>query len=320
MKKRKLKRKFKYLLYILFFILLVILAFNIIKNFSNDDSNKLDKKEKNDPIINKLSDLGYDESDIILIKSELSNEEITEIDFYNKDLLEYIKSDYFIFDNFERYISHKDNNSYSIDKIILYVNIGIDRDYYTNIKSIEKEDDLLVLVNKYNSLSQTYEPQDLTEVGSSGKLMRKEAAINMTNLQKDAKKDGIQINMVSGYRSYDYQDGLYSKYLKRDPQSVVDTYSARPGHSEHQTGLAMDVSDHTWTCEEYFEDTLQFEWLQENAYKYGFIMRYPKGKEFITGYTYEPWHYRYVGVDVATKIHTENITYEEYVVKYLTTY
>ena len=128
-----------------------------------------------------------------------------------------------------------------------------------------------------------------------------------------AKKDGLHIYNVSGYRSYNTQKSLYNGYVSRNGQAKADTFSARAGTSEHQTGLATDVN----SVSDSFANTKEYKWLINNSYKYGFILRYPKGKEFITGYKYEPWHYRYVGKDVAKIIHEKNITYEEYYATYI---
>lgn len=127
-------------------------------------------------------------------------------------------------------------------------------------------------------------------------------------LQADASKAGHSIPLVSGYRSYSYQASLYDSYVARDGQAAADRYSARPGHSEHQSGLAMDVG----AIDDNYGNTAAGKWLVAHCAEYGFILRYPQGKEAITGYMYEPWHIRYVGVDVAKKIMDANITLEEY--------
>ena len=119
---------------------------------------------------------------------------------------------------------------------------------------------------------------------------------------------------MSSYRSYDYQVNLYNNYVKSDGKDAADTYSARPGFSEHQTGLAVDIYNKELPYTS-FEETKEFEWMQKNAYKYGFILRFPKDKVNITGYQYEAWHYRYVGKKAAKYIHDHNITLEEYYIK-----
>ena len=130
------------------------------------------------------------------------------------------------------------------------------------------------------------------------------------------KKENLNIRIISAYRSYDYQESLYERYLKTDKQEIVDTYSARPGFSEHHTGLAIDVDNEKLGFDKFYL-TKEFNWMQNNAYKYGFILRYPKDKEYLTGYSYESWHYRYVGLEIAKYIQENNITFDEYYAYYL---
>ena len=132
----------------------------------------------------------------------------------------------------------------------------------------------------------------------------------------DAKKENITLIINSSYRSYKEQEEVYNMYLTNKGEEYADKYAARPGHSEHQTGLAIDLTTYGANGET-FDQTDAFKWLENNAYKYGFILRYPKDKENITGYNYESWHYRYVGVETATKLKEENITYDEYYAYYI---
>ncbi len=164
-----------------------------------------------------------------------------------------------------------------------------------------------VIANKKHPLSPlTYAPSDLVVIGSQ--QMRSAPAEAVRQMQKDSGPD-ISLIAASGYRSYEKQVSVYSSYVARDGQAEADTFSARPGYSEHQTGLAIDFSP----IDDAFADTAQFTWLQNNAYKYGFVLRYPNNKTDITGYVYEPWHWRYVGVEVATDMHIRTIeTLEEY--------
>ncbi len=130
----------------------------------------------------------------------------------------------------------------------------------------------------------------------------------LDEMQTAAAKEGIILYVVSGFRDYDTQEEIYNRYVSSDGKANADRYSARPGHSEHQTGLAFDLNE----LEESFGETREGKWLAANAHKYGFIIRYPKGKEHITGYMYEPWHVRYLGKDVATKVYNSGLTLEEY--------
>ena len=129
-------------------------------------------------------------------------------------------------------------------------------------------------------------------------------------MKADMASLGMNIWIQSGYRSYSLQESLYNKYVNRDGKLAADTYSARPGYSEHQTGLAFDLN----SISDEFQDTSEGKWVNENAWRYGFILRYPKSKESITGYKYESWHLRYVGEDLAAKLYNNGdwITLEEH--------
>lgn len=161
----------------------------------------------------------------------------------------------------------------------------------------------ILVVNKVYALPSTYNP-GIIPVAQQG----------VNAMVSAAKSSGVYLSVISSYRSYSYQSTLYNNYVKRDGQAAADRYSARPGHSEHQTGLAFDfggTNQYHW-FESSFADTAEGKWLAANAHKYGFILRYPKGKESITGYMFEPWHFRYVGSGEAPKILSSGKTLEEY--------
>lgn len=225
---------------------------------------------------------------------------------------------YYIDSYIDRYLEYAKNNAIEPNKIISNVNSNLDKTKYEDTEKTNINDDNLMLVNKYYYLTEDYTPNDLVTLTSKyntgiNSKMRKEAANGFMKMSDAATLDNITIKNASGYRSYNYQVNLYNKYVKRDGKKAADTYSARPGFSEHQTGLVSDINQ----IDNSFENTDAFRWLQDNAYKYGFILRFPKDKEDITGYQYEPWHYRYVGEYVAEKIHDENLTLEEYYAYYI---
>lgn len=190
-------------------------------------------------------------------------------------------------------------------------------------RSIENEEiseeykPMLMLVNDRYWLDETFVPINLEVVNipfsgaasDEEKHMEYEAAKALEKLVSDALIDGIELYGASGYRSYDLQQHIYDINVANNGQEYTDDYVAIPGRSEHQTGLAMDLGDETGNL---IGDGIDAEWIKDNAHLYGFILRYPKGKEDITGYNYESWHIRYVGINVATKIHSDNITFEEY--------
>jgi len=300
-KKRKKKKNNNNIFIILDFILILVIGlfiYNIFINHSKPNDNKENSnsnketnvpKEKND----KLDKLGN------------INEQI----------------DFFKMDYIDRYIAYKEKNpNLDNEKIIVYVNIGLDKDFYSDTKDSPFKHTNTVLANKFYYLGKDYVPEDLTAINSSysngKKLMTKDAAEAFNEMAKDAKKKGYNIRAASTYRSYSYQSGLYDNYAKQDGKTKADTYSARAGYSEHQTGLAVDV-DNTKSSYTQFGNTKEFGWMKDNAYKYGFILRYTKETEFITGYMNEPWHYRYVGKDIAKYIYNNPMTYEEYYVRFL---
>ncbi len=170
-----------------------------------------------------------------------------------------------------------------------------------------------VLVNKKYTLNSDYVPK-LGEV--DGFYLDIRCINDYLEMKDNAKNDGVSLNIGSAYRSYNEQDVIFKSYLQKDPYDLVITYSAYPGTSEHQTGLAIDfIEDSNCDYTKCFENTTSGKWLANNSYKYGFILRYGNGKEGVTGYMYEPWHFRYVGKDVAKEIYAQNITLEEYVLE-----
>lgn len=241
---------------------------------------------------------------------EMVNADLTNYD-YSLELYNIKNDNYFIKDNIDRYLNYyKNNSSLSVRDVVSSVNANIDYGYYNNINVANNQDSLLVIVNKFYSLDKTFVPTNLVYVSANYGYgyVNKTLYENFKLMADDARSNGLNIYIASGYRSYDYQNVLYNQYVSRDGKENADTYSARPGHSEHQTGLAIDLND----ISDAFGNTKEFKWLSENAYKYGFILRYPKDYINLTGYVYEPWHYRYVGSDVAKYIYENNITFDEY--------
>lgn len=178
--------------------------------------------------------------------------------------------------------------------------------YPVDVKEAEEPTyiDGILIANKKYPLPKDFDPGE-----------NPEARAALDQMAADAKKAGFELVAFSGYRSYEYQTQLYTNYANRDGKEAADRYSARPGHSEHQTGLAFDIGEKgqedLWLTEE-FGETPAGKWLVENAHNYGFILRFPEGKEDVTGFMYESWHFRYLGEDVAEKVHQTGLTLEEY--------
>ncbi len=189
------------------------------------------------------------------------------------------------------------------------------------VKREAGEKGFLMLVNKEHSIGKDYVPDDLASIdyymsdrSKDSRYMRKEAAEQFHKLVEEAALVGYTIRMTTAYRSYGFQQILWNNYVSREGEEAASKYSARPGESEHQTGLAVDVTSPSVNNELTikFAESDEGIWLSKNAFRFGFILRYPKGKEDITGYQFEPWHLRYVSRPVAEEIFKKGITLEEY--------
>ena len=201
--------------------------------------------------------------------------------------------------------------------------------FFNHIKEVDGKDviqnpsNVLVLINKQYFLPNSYIPAGLTRANvafSFGNkqiekaFLRKDAADALTKMFNQAKKEGIELFAVSGYRSFVRQKAVFDAEVDRSGKDNAVKAVAIPGASEHQSGLAMDISSRSNHLElnEEFSATNEGKWLAQNAHRFGFILRYPKGKEDITHYEYEPWHFRFVGVKAATIIYQHQWTLEEY--------
>jgi zinc D-Ala-D-Ala carboxypeptidase len=188
--------------------------------------------------------------------------------------------------------------------------------------SVDDATSVWVVVNKGRKLPDDYIPANLVtpdvalrlENGMSEMKLRKDAATALEHLFKDAKAAGLDLLLASAYRSYEQQSGLYNFYVEKSGQKSADEYSARPGYSEHQTGLGVDVEPSSRECElqECFASTAEGIWVAANAHRQGFIIRYEKGEQNLTGYEFEPWHLRYIGIELATELKKSGKTMEQH--------
>lgn len=194
----------------------------------------------------------------------------------------------------------------------------------SNEKVWRNGDDLLAVVDKEFSLLDTYWPKDLVDLGTEGipvtsgnRLLREVVIKDLKRLFRDAQKEGHQLYVLSAYRSYQKQIETYNYWVRSAGQSEADRASAKPGHSEHQLGTTIDFTSLSVQLgvNSDFGQTPEGKWLAENAYKYGFVMSYPEGSEDVTGYKYEPWHFRYVGTSYAERIYKSGTVPVEYLKK-----
>ncbi len=316
MKKRKLKKNVKICL-IIFVALVIIITCVVIG---------IKKHKKHLEYIAsyeyKLSELGYNGDKLeYLLKQDDDIKDFVLNHEYDELIIDFLKQKYFIKDNLDEYLNYYDKNSdKSIDLVVSIVNVNANNDFYDNDSATNVDDGILMLVNKYHYLPENYDPKDIVNIKNwycyGENQIKDEVYQKFIEMYNDASKNNLKLIISSGYRTYDEQKETYDSYVDRYGVKKADGLAARPGYSEHETGLTLDITTGKAT-KDTFEDTDEFKWLKENSYKYGFILRYPKDKENITGYDYEPWHYRYVGIETSTKIHELDITFDEYYAYYI---
>lgn len=299
MNNKKFKRKmFKFWFLLILFASLTII--NLIDNFSNSEveQNNLIGKE-----VSNQSNLDTN-SDKYLGEVSVNKNDITE-EVQDEELLNKVEDA-----EQESLVNESDEEE-------------VETSFYENVSTVSNANSELVLVNKNHALDSSYVPNDLVLLNVLGLgrkqnttiYLRKEAATQLEKLFSAAKQEKSLVLLArSGYRSYQTQEELYRRYSKQYGQEKADYFSARAGHSEHQTGLAIDVTADSVNGEliTAFGETDEGIWLKENAHRFGYIIRYLKGRESETGYQYEPWHIRYVGEEVATEIYENNLILEEY--------
>ena len=268
----------------------------------------------------KLKKFGYSEDDIKVITKFYKTQELN---FFlenkkNDDYIGIISEKHFIKDYFNDYLNYlKEERSTNYALIVEKVNTKTNQEYYTDPEVTDISKNELMLVNKYYHLPDDYAPELVTiplaysfgELGSQKCTQDTyDAYLRLWSAAKDA---GFYLMVNSSYRTHQKQEEIYNQYKNVQGVEYADDYAARPGYSEHETGYAINVTMNGYT-DKTFKDTDAYPWLKDNAYKYGFILRYPEGKEEITGFDAEAGHLRYVGVEAATYIHENNITFDEY--------
>lgn len=285
----------------------------------------------------KLGKIGYNKEEVEIILKSLEKRDIenTLEDEYNPHLASVLKENYFIYSNLheyldfaEKYDEYKNKTSdlkntsdeEKYKNIISIVNVEAHKDWYSDIKDSNLSKGSLILVNKFNQIPEDYVAGELVDVRNwysyGDQRVIQEVYDHFLEMWNDANREGVKLIISSAHRDYSLQNKVYNDYKRARGEKYADSIAARPGHSEHQTGLAIDITtDESYNKTEdgnAFENTQAFKWLKDNAHKYGFILRYPKNKTYLTGYSYESWHYRYVGVDAATKMYELDITFDEY--------
>jgi zinc D-Ala-D-Ala carboxypeptidase len=313
MAKRKLKKSVKrnFIIFILL-IIICIVGVKCYKTYKYHQTYEYKLLEKN-----------YTLKDTKILTKKLSNKQLENIlsRKHNESIVQFVNEKYFIYTNLDRYLLYQSKNlKEKTINIITLVNVNRDKDYYDKTVSTNTALKEAMLVNKYHVLDANYSPENLVTASSSyayaNNSLNSDAYEAFKELADAAKLEGYTILILDSYRSYEAQDTLWKSRKETYGIRKADQYAARAGSSEHETGYAIDVADFHDTNDD-FGATDSFKWMIKNSYKYGFILRYPEGKENITGYSYEAWHYRFLGKDLAEKVYKSGLTYDEYYEFYL---
>ena len=303
-------RKFNYYRFFVFIVILVSIIVFSIKMISDYNYKKTDEY--------KLLNVGYNEEEIKVIKDKLSDDKIESLlkVKYNKNIVLFIKEKYFIYKNLSKYLDYKSKNKDdTFTHIVAIVNTEADVEWLDNEKETDTSKNELMLVNRLYGLSKDYEPDDIIDVtvsiSYSGVKISKSILSNIEELISAAKDEGYIFVLSDGYRSYADQEKMFNNYKNSYGYEEADKNVARPGHSEYQTGISFQIVPYNKVFDKPRESK-EYLWLKDNAYKYGFIFRYPEDKKDITLFDSYTWRLRYVGTDVASIIKNEKICFEEY--------
>ena len=270
--------------------------------------------------INTLIKKKYTNSEISIILSHGNDSDVTE--FSKRDKVRYVE-EFFTYDFaklslYDRYVNYSNVTGDDEETTVIYVNLDMDKTPYEEATEV-KDFSINMLVNKHFKLDENFVPKDLVKVNKKytdeeDVKLNQETYNAFIELYNAASNEGLGLVINSAYRSYQDQVEINEFYLKNYGQNYIDKFVAKPGFSEHQTGLCFDVGS---TTSNVFANSKEYPWMLENAYKYGFIQRFPSEYEDITGFRSESWHFRYVGKKAAKEIHDNDMSYEEYYARFL---
>lgn len=316
-KRLKLKKKVYYFgAFVVFLTVAILLGINYYNDYQYKQTNEY-----------KLLEKGYSLEDTKTIFAKLSETEQQKLINNDKDdkIISLLEQKYFLEKNLEDYQEYiRKNNEDDYVKVISIVNVHANHKWYQLDLNTQEDLGMLMNVNKFYTLSETYVPENLRNIelsyayGEEGENKLIDYAYDkFLELWQAANEQGFYLMVTSSYRDYESQKEIYDYRVSTQGERKADETAARPGHSEHQTGLVIDMTSKTEPLADSFSNSEAYKWLKENAYKYGFIERYPEGKTYLTGYSPESWHWRYVGEEAAKLIHDEDITFDEYYAFYI---
>lgn len=319
-KKKRIKLKTSFKRFMVFFAFFVWLTIYVCGEITRIKVNYAYRETDEYKLINH----GYTKKESKLFLDKLSKERITFLleNEMNENYYNLVRQKYFLEKNFDAYLEYKkDNRKADYPEIITSVNVHANYDWYGITFKADTTLDEKIFVNKYYKLDDDYKRDDLEDIPLTVAYQdQKISSIVLTEylkMREDIYNEmNVRLMVNSSYRSFEDQQIIYNSF-KMKGQSYADAYAARPGFSEHQTGLALDITSLEHKGQAVFTESEEYKWLKENCYKYGFILRYPEDCEHITGYNTESWHFRYVGKELAKKIYDEDITFDEYYAFYM---
>ncbi len=271
----------------------------------------------------KFISIGYSLDEEKVLEGSLKEKELNELlsKKYDSDIDDFVKEKYFLYKNLNSYLEYKkDNNKENYSNIVSIINSEANIEWIDINKDTDTSKNELMLVNRLYGLSSDFEPSDLVSVplryAYSGNKISGFILENIIDLNGAGGESGYTFLVSSGYRSYSDQEKMYNNYADSYGESEADKIVAKPGHSEYQTGISFDFQPYNKVFDDAYSSD-EYKWLKDNAYKYGFILRFQKGTEDITGFNASAWRIRYVGKEAAKIIYDENITFEEYYAYYV---
>jgi len=307
-------KKFNYFRFGVFIIILIVLIVGIIKIINKINYTKTYEY--------KLLKVGYNTDEIKIINEKLDNKIKDKIvnQKYNEYLALFLKEKYFIYNNLDKYIEYYKENEEEYSKVIAIINTEANIDWFDNEKETDLSKGDLILVNRLYGLKKDYIAKDIVDIPTKyaydGKKINKNVLDHIIDMFESAKIEGYTFVVSDGFRTYKEQEDIYNNYADSFSKSEADEYVARPGHSEYETGLSFNIEIYN----KYYDNpklSQEYIWLKENAHKYGFIFRFPENKEDLTKFPTDYYRLRYVGVDAATTIYYDEISFEEYYAYYI---
>lgn len=309
-------RKFNYTKFAIFIVIVIGVLFGIIYGITKTISHVKYTKSYEYKLLN----IGYNEEEVKVLTGKLDNEKLEDIlkRKVDSNIIPFLKEKFFIYENLDNYLEYqKKNRDYSKTDVVAIINTEANIEWMENEKQTDTSKDELMLVNRIYGLSSDYKPEDIVNVPTkyaySNMKLRSSILEPLENLIDDAASEGYTFVVSMGYRTYKEQKSLYNSYAKSYGKSEADSFVARPGHSEYETGLSFDLEPYKYVKKvKDVKTSAEYQWLRDNAYRYGFIFRFEKEKENLTKFSADTWRLRYVGVDAASLIYNENICFEEY--------